>query len=227
MARVNDARRLSALDPEERDTAIAATAGHLKAGDIVVIPTDTVYGVAADAFNHTAVTLLLAAKGRGRDMPPPVLVANIGLLDVLAREIPEWARALANEFWPGALTLVLHAQNTLAWDLGETQGTVALRVPDHEVTKAILERTGPLAVSSANLTGQPAAVTADEAEAMLGDVVAAILDAGPASNDPSEATASTIIDATGSEPRLLRKGAIDVGRLNIALAPFQVGVEDD
>ena len=130
------------------------------------MPTDTVYGLAADAFDKDAVQELLDAKGRGRDMPPPVLVSAATTLDALAVRVPSWARALVEEFWPGALTLVCHAHASLQWDLGDTRGTVAVRMPDHPVALEILERTGPLAVSSANLTGQPAAT---EASAGRGD----------------------------------------------------------
>ena len=127
----------------------------------MVLPTDTVYGLAADAFDKDSVQELLDAKGRGRDMPPPVLVSAATTLDALAVRVPTWARALVEEFWPGALTLVCHAHASLQWDLGDTRGTVAVRMPDHPVALEILERTGPLAVSSANLTGRPAATEAD------------------------------------------------------------------
>lgn len=173
-----------------------------------MVPTDTVYGLAADAFNAGAVQRLLDAKGRTRQSPPPVLVPGIPTLDALATDVPDEVRALVAEFWPGALTIILTAQPSLSWDLGETQGTVALRMPDHQLTRELLSETGPLAVSSANLTGQPAATTASEAERMLGDSVAVYLDGGPSGTVPS-----TIVDATGlSAPdgrlRIVREGAI-------------------
>ena len=143
-----------------------------------MLPTDTVYGIGADAFDPAAVRGLLAAKGRGREMPPPVLVSAATTLDALAVRVPGYARALIEAFWPGPLTLVCHQQTSLQWDLGDTRGTVAVRMPDHEVAREILERTGPLAVSSANLTGMPAATDADQAEEMLGERVAVIVDAG-------------------------------------------------
>lgn len=177
-------------------------------GDLVVMPTDTVYGLAADAFNPAAVQRLLDAKGRTRQSPPPVLVPGIPTLDALAAEVPDEVRALVAEFWPGALTVILAAQPSLSWDLGETRGTVALRMPDHPLTRELLSETGPLAVSSANLTGEPAATTAAAAERMLGDWVAVYLDGGPSGTVPS-----TIVDATGlSAPegrlRIVREGAI-------------------
>ncbi len=158
-----------------------------------MLPTDTVYGIAADAFDPEAVAELLDAKGRGREMPPPVLVSAATTLDALATGIPAYARALIEEFWPGPLTLVLQQQRSLQWDLGDTRGTVAVRMPDHELAREILERTGPLAVSSANITGQPAATDADQAEEMLGELVEVIVDGGPAHGGE----ASTIVDATG------------------------------
>ena len=177
-------------------------------GDLVVVPTDTVYGVAADAFNPDAVQKLLDAKGRTRQSPPPVLIPGIPTLDALAAEVPDEVRALVAEFWPGGLTIILPASSSLAWDLGDTRGTVALRMPDNRLALELLSETGPLAVSSANLTGEPAATTAAEAERMLGDSVAVYLDGGP-SGDVS----STIVDATGllapeGKLRIVREGAI-------------------
>jgi tRNA threonylcarbamoyl adenosine modification protein (Sua5/YciO/YrdC/YwlC family) len=177
-------------------------------GELVVIPTDTVYGVAADAFSPAAVVRLLEAKGRDRTAPPPVLIPGIPTLDALAEVVPEEVRALVAEFWPGGLTVILRARTTLDWDLGETRGTVALRMPGHPIALELLAETGPLAVSSANATGQPPATAAAEAEAMLGDAVAVYLEAGPGGQ-----TASTIVDATALESpagklRILRSGAI-------------------
>jgi len=206
---------------EEREAAISAAVQALRAGEVAVIPTDTVYGIAADAFDAAAVRKLLAAKGRGREMPPPVLVNAPATVDALASNIPDWARALFVEFWPGPLTVVLHQQSSLQWDLGETRGTVAVRVPDHPVALEVLGRTGPLAVSSANKTGQPAALDADAAEEMLGADVVVILDDGAAPGGE----ASTIIDATAAEPRLLRLGALPVERIDAVLAAHGVSVQ--
>jgi len=185
-------------------------------GELVVIPTDTVYGVAANAFNPAAVTRLLDAKGRGRTSPPPVLIPGVETLDALAETVPDEVRALVAEFWPGGLTVILPARDSLAWDLGETRGTVALRVPSNRVVLELLAETGPLAVSSANLTGQPAAMTAAEAEGMLGDSVAVYLDDGTAGTGYEgfdAGTGSTIVDATGlvrstGKLRIVRSGVI-------------------
>ena len=200
---------------EQRQSAMTAAAGALREGKVVVIPTDTVYGVAADAFNHEAVRALLAAKGRGPSMPPPVLVGSTATLDALAIRIPDWARALVATFWPGPLTLVFHEQTSLMWDLGETHGTVAVRMPDHPVALDVISAVGPLAVSSANRTGLPAATTAAAAEEMLGEDLV-VLDAGAS----PVAEASTIIDATSETPRVLRLGALGLAEIDEVLAPF-------
>jgi L-threonylcarbamoyladenylate synthase len=185
-------------------------------GELVVLPTDTVYGVAADAFNPKAVARLLAAKGRGRQSPPPVLIPGIPTLDALAETVPDEVRALVAAFWPGGLTIILPARASLNWDLGDTDGTVALRMPSNRVVLEILSETGPLAVSSANLTGEPAAMTAQEAQRMLGDSVSVYLDDGEAGGDypaAEAATGSTIVDATGlllpeGNLRIVRSGVI-------------------
>ncbi|WP_312855971.1 L-threonylcarbamoyladenylate synthase, partial [Nocardioides stalactiti] len=160
MSEPGQAQVFDATSEEERLAAVDAAALAIQRGRLVVVPTDTVYGLAADAFDAEAVQRLLEAKGRGREMPPPVLVSTATTLDALATRVPAYARALADAFWPGALTLVCHEQSSLRWDLGETRGTVAIRMPDHPLTREILDRTGPLAVSSANLTGEPAAAGA-------------------------------------------------------------------
>ena len=188
-------------------------------GQLVVLPTDTVYGVAADAFDPRAVQLLLDAKGRGRQSPPPVLVAGLTTLRALVAEVPEPVERLVEAFWPGGLTIVLPSQPSLSWDLGDTQGTVAVRMPAHRIALELLEETGPLAVSSANLTGKSAAITAEDAEGMLGDSIDVYLSDGPSSTG----IASTIIDATSlvgdGEPliRVLREGAVDRARLREVL----------
>ncbi len=182
---------------------------------LVVMPTDTVYGLAADAFSPLAVKALLAAKGRGPQSPPPVLIADQTALSALATDIHPIAFELADAFWPGALTMILKAQPSLAWDLGETRGTVALRIPDHKIALALLAETGPLAVSSANLTGQPAATTAAAAQGYLGKSVEVYLDAGVSPKGES----STILDLTGlsgnanGKIRVVRAGALSIEKI--------------
>ncbi|WP_433239858.1 L-threonylcarbamoyladenylate synthase [Actinomadura nitritigenes] len=197
-------RRYDCSEPMERTRGIAEAVSAVRRGELVVLPTDTVYGVGADAFTPAAVQALLDAKGRGRDMPPPVLVGSVRAATALVEDLGTYGQDLIDEFWPGALTLVFRANQNLMWDLGETKGTVAVRMPMHELAVEVLKETGPLAVSSANLSGEPAARTAEEAEKMLGDSVQVYLDGGRSGHaDPS-----TIVDLTGSVPRLLRVGAI-------------------
>jgi L-threonylcarbamoyladenylate synthase len=209
--------------PDELEAAVSAASLAIQRGQLVVMPTDTVYGVAADAFDPAAVKALLAAKGRGREMPPPVLVSAASTLDALAVRVPGYARALVEELWPGPLTLVCHVQSSLQWDLGDTRGTVAVRMPNHPVALELLERTGPLAVSSANRTGMPAATDADRADEMLGDAVEATVDAG----ESPGGEASTIVDVTGSQGRVLRRGALSLERLNQVLEPLGATLADE
>ncbi|MBD3782036.1 MAG: threonylcarbamoyl-AMP synthase [Micrococcales bacterium] len=187
-----------------RADALPKVAEGVRRGSLVVLPTDTVYGIGADAFSPEAVRALLDAKGRGTDMPPPVLVPEARTLEGLATDVPEYARALVAAFWPGPLTIVLRAQPSLAWDLGETGGTVALRMPDDEVALALLREVGPMAVSSANRTGYPASRTVVEAATQLGASVEFYLDGGPSTGG----LASTIVDCTREEPAVLRLGAL-------------------
>lgn len=181
----------------------------------VVFPTDTVYGIGADAFSPQAVTLLLASKGRSRKMPPPVLIPRLNALDGLATDVPAEARKLAEAFWPGGLTMIFHAQPSLDWDLGDTKGTVALRMPADDVAQDLLTLTGPLAVSSANRTGQPAARTAAQAMDQLAESVEVYLEGGlrPEGDADSAALPSTIVDATALPLRVVRQGAIALERL--------------
>ncbi|KQY54502.1 MULTISPECIES: L-threonylcarbamoyladenylate synthase [unclassified Nocardioides] len=209
-------------DDAELEAAVTAATLAVRRGELVVFPTDTVYGLAADAFDADSVTALLAAKGRGREMPPPVLVSAATTLDALTTGVAPWARALVDAFWPGPLTLVCTEQGSLKWDLGDTRGTVAVRMPDEPIALAILERTGPLAVSSANLTGRPAALDADQAEEMLGESVDVIVDGGPSRGG----VPSTIVDVTGEQPRLLRAGGIGVDAINEVLEPLDVALTE-
>ena len=231
-------------DERSRGAAVNAARRELARHQVVVMPTDTVYGIAANAFSAEAVQRLLEAKGRDRTMPPPVLIAHSGVLDGLADSVTEEARALAGAFWPGGLTLICHAQGSLQWDLGETRGTVALRVPDDAVAQQLLQETGPLAVSSANRTGMTAAVTAEQAREMLGDSVRVYLEDGPRTEgmDPAGAdsaavpVASTIVDCTGGVPVVVRDGRISLTRLREVVpsdiardgsaAPAESGSED-
>lgn len=202
-------RRFDMAVATERSVGLEQAADAVRRGELVVLPTDTVYGLGTDAFSPDAVAELLAAKGRGRDMPVPVLVGSPRTLDGIATGLSTTARALVEAFWPGGLTLVARAQPSLRWDLGDTGGTVAVRMPLHPVAIELLTATGPMAVSSANISGKPPASTVDEAIEQLGEAVSVYLDGGP-SGDP---VPSTIVDVSGPAPRLLRAGAIDVATL--------------
>jgi tRNA threonylcarbamoyl adenosine modification protein (Sua5/YciO/YrdC/YwlC family) len=201
--------RYDCAGTQQRDEGLIAAASAVQAGQLVVLPTDTVYGVGADAFNPAAVTALLAAKGRGRNMPPPVLVGSVRAAAALTQSLGAFGQDLIDEFWPGPLTLLFRSSPTLVWDLGDTMGTVAVRMPLHPVALDLLRRTGPMAVSSANRHSLPAATTADEAQTQLGDAISVYLDGGAcADNVPS-----TILDLTGTVPRLLRAGALSIDAL--------------
>jgi len=204
---------------EGRAEGVAAAAEAVRRGEIVVMPTDTVYGLGADAFAPHAVAAVLAAKGRGREMPPPVLVPSPQTVDGLASNVPAYARGLIEAFWPGPLTLVLLAQPSLMWDLGETNGTVALRMPKDVTALKLLDEVGPMAVSSANVTGQLPAQSVLVAAAQLGSAVSVYLDAGPCAS----ALASTILDCTGEAPIVLRAGALSVARIQEVLGEVELG----
>ena len=196
-------------DDGQRRTGIEMAIGAVKSGRLVVMPTDTVYGIGADAFDSSAVTALLAAKGRGRDMPVGVLVGSWHTIDGLVYAVPPAARELIRAFWPGALSLVVRQAPSLQWDLGDANGTVMLRMPLHPVAIELLREVGPMAVSSANVSGRPAAVTAAEARDQLGDLVGVYLEAGTSAQE----AASTIVDLTGDAPRILREGPVTAARV--------------
>ena len=206
--------RYDCTDAAQRAAGISEATEALRKGELAVLPTDTVYGVGADAFSPEAVTTLLAAKGRGRQMPPPVLVGSRRAALALIEDVSASGNDLIDEFWPGGLTLVFRSARSLVWDLGDTKGTVAVRMPMQPVALDLLREAGPLAVSSANQTGSPPAATAHDAEAQLGAAVSVYLDDGPCTAD----VPSTIVDLTGAVPRLLRRGVIPVRRLREVVA---------
>lgn len=205
-------------DPSIRGAALSSAAHCVSSGQLVVLPTDTVYGIGADAFDATAVADLLAAKGRGRDMPVPVLIGSWMTIEGLTSSVAKRTWDLIEAFWPGGLTLVVEEAPSLSWDLGDARGTVAVRMPLHPVAIELLEQTGPMAVSSANRSGQPPALTAAAAQDQLGDEVAVYLDGGPAQTG----IASTIVDVTGEVPRILRTGAVGFEELQ-AVVPGIAG----
>ena len=225
----------------ETREALDAAREALKAHDTIVMPTDTVYGIAADAFSHQGVAKLLADKGRDRTMPPPVLIFDIAALAGVVDDVPDDIYDLGYRFWPGALTIILHAYPSLSWDLGETRGTVAVRVPDDEFALKLLTEYGPLAVSSANKTGHEAAATAQSAMDSLGEDVAVIIDGGsrpkPHESEPNEdgvtvvterePAPSTILDCTSFPYVVVREGAIPVEELREVVPSILTRAEAD
>ena len=192
--------------PEDREqwgTLVEVGSRVIARGGLAVLPTDTLYGVACDPFNASAVDALFKAKGRGRDLPLPVLVHTWRQAVGLVEEVTDQAKSLIAEFWPGPLTIVLRESPGIGWDLGDSRGTVALRMPKHDFALALIERTGPLAVTSANRSGQQHPSIVEVIVSHLPDVDV-YFDAGEASGGP----ASTIVDLSGPRPRYLRSGGI-------------------
>ena len=202
-------RILDSRDPANRSAAITSATAAVKAGRLIVLPTDTVYGIGADAFDSGAVAALLSAKGRGRDMPVGVLVGSWHTIEGLVYSMPATARELIRAFWPGALSLVVQQAPSLQWDLGDARGTVMLRMPLHPVALELLRETGPMAVSSANISGRPPATTAAEANEQFGELVDVYLDSGVS----EQQAASTIVDLSGPLPRVLREGPVSAAAL--------------
>ena len=211
-------RKFSMNNEMERKDGITAAIAAAKRGDLVVLPTDTVYGLGTDAFSQKGPQKLIAAKGRDRNMPIPVLVGHVKALDGLAQRVDGVTKALAEAFWPGALTIVVKAQPTLRWDLGETNQTVALRMPLNPIAIELLNAVGPMAVSSANKTGQPAATNVEEASAQLGEEVTIYLDGGQTPGN----VASTIVDVSSGEIKLLRQGAIPLEEIRLIVPNIEV-----
>lgn len=210
--------RFDCTDPDSRAGGIARALAAVSAAELVVVPTDAVYGVGCDAFSGNAVSMMFATRGSGRRQPPPVLIAHARTLDGIATGISDETRRLAEAFWPGGLTLVCRAQPTLDWDLGDAHGTVSVRVPLHPVALELLEQTGPMALTSACLVGEPAPVTCDEARDRLGESVSVYLDAGRMTR-PAR---STIVDARSDRPRVLRLGAVGADQLRAVVPDLEI-----
>ncbi|RAV34314.1 L-threonylcarbamoyladenylate synthase [Corynebacterium heidelbergense] len=212
--------RVDATDPTDREDALIRAVNAVKGGRLVVLPTDTVYGIGCDAFDNQAVEALLRAKRRGPDMPVPVLIGSWSTVEGLVREYSFNLRRLVEAFWPGGLSVVVHQAPSLPWNLGDTRGTVMLRMPLHPVALELLQRTGPMAVSSANISGQPPAVTVAQAEEQLGGEVGVYMDGGTA----TVGSPSTIVDLSSGRPRILREGATsaeEVGEV-LGMSPAQL-----
>lgn len=198
---------------ESRAEGLAAAAAAVRSSRLVVMPTDTVYGIGADAFDADAVRSLLRAKHRGPDMPVGVLVGSWSTIDGLVLGVSAQAKSLIEAFWPGDLSIVLPHAPSLQWDLGLSRGTVMLRMPLHPVALELLRDVGPMAVSSANISGRTPAATIDQAREQFGASVSVYLDGGPS----GEPVPSTIVDLTGDEPVLLREGSVSADAVSKVL----------
>ena len=201
------------LELDEREAGLSAAVDAVQAGQCIVLPTDTVYGIGADAFNNDAVAKLLATKRRGPDMPVPVLVGSWTTIQGLVREFSDTAKILVEAFWPGGLSIVVPEAPSLPWNLGDTRGTVLLRMPNQPLALELLQRTGPMAVSSANISGNPPALNAANAKQQFGDAVGIYLDGG----DAQVGEPSTIVDISGPQPVILREAAISAERIGEVL----------
>ncbi|MCS4531913.1 L-threonylcarbamoyladenylate synthase [Corynebacterium sp. ES2794-CONJ1] len=194
---------------DNRALGIKAALSAVESGQLVVLPTDTLYGLGCNAFDIRAVERLLTTKDRGPNMPVPVLVGSWETARGLVHSYDDRLRTLIEAFWPGALSIVIPQAPSLRWNLGDTRGTVMLRMPLHPVAIELLRATGPMAVSSANISGQPPATTVAQAKEQLGDKVAVYLDGG----ECAAKVASSILDLSGTHPKLLREGALSADRI--------------
>ncbi|ALC05601.1 hypothetical protein CDES_05855 [Corynebacterium deserti GIMN1.010] len=200
-------------EPDSRAAGLKAAVDAVKAGQLVVLPTDTLYGLGCDAFNNQAVANLLATKHRGPDMPVPVLVGSWDTIQGLVQSYSAQAKALVEAFWPGGLSIIVPQAPSLPWNLGDTRGTVMLRMPLHPVAIELLRQTGPMAVSSANISGHTPPSTVLEARQQLNQNVSVYLDGG----ECPIGLPSTIVDISGATPKILREGAISAERVGEVL----------
>lgn len=214
--RLNSATMSTVYDcgtARERTEGITAAATAVRSGRLVVLPTDTVYGIGADAFDTLAVRSLLEAKRREPTMPVGVLIGSWSTLDGLAQAVPFRVRSLIEAFWPGDLSVVIRHAPSLMWDLGDSRGTVMLRMPLHPVALELLREVGPMAVSSANVSGRSPASTIRDARDQFDESVAVYLDGGTR----EDSRPSTIVDLTGDVPLLLREGAVSADAISEVL----------
>ena len=186
---------------------VEATVRILKGGGVVAIPTDTLYGLAADALNEKAVERIFSIKGRSKGMALPLLLADADDIVKWAVDIPDTAWLVAQRFWPGALTLVLKKGESISDAVSGGLDTIALRVPNHHVPRAIARGLGaPITGTSANRSGSPGLMTAEAVRREFGSDVDLVIDAG----DASKGLASTVLDLSGNQPRILREGAVSL-----------------
>lgn len=204
--------RFDCTDDAERARGITAAVASIKRGDLVVLPTESVYAVATDGFSARGARAVREAKGQSAATPLPIMIANITTVPGIAFNPSIAAMDLMHGFWPGALTVLVTPQPSLAWD-HPAGAPLAVRIPLHPVTLEILRATGPMIVTGANAVGGAAALTVDDALEVLGETATIALDAGPLGADPMLSLPSTVVDATGEVPVLLREGAITLEQL--------------
>lgn len=204
--------RFDCTDNAERARGITAAVAGIKRGELVILPTESVYAVATDGFSARGARAVRAAKGQSSVTPLPIMIASVTTIPGIAFNPSTAAMDLMHGFWPGALTILVTPQPSLAWD-HPAGAPLAVRIPLHPLTLEILRATGPMIVTGANSAGRAAALTADEALASLGESASICLDAGPLGVDPSLALPSTVVDATGEVPVLLREGAVTLEQL--------------
>ncbi|MGQ9456638.1 MAG: L-threonylcarbamoyladenylate synthase [Armatimonadota bacterium] len=202
-------------EPEAIETAAEA----IRSGELVIFPTETVYGLACDAINESAIERVFDAKGRDKKHPLPVQIASVTDLSRVASRIPEIAFKLAERFWPGPLTLVLPKSEHISFKITGSTETIGIRIPDHPVALAILNRVRiPIIATSANITGQNPPITAQEAIASIGEKVAVVLDAG----ECKIRVPSTVLDVSVTPPHILRVGAISVDEIRDIIPDCQI-----
>jgi L-threonylcarbamoyladenylate synthase len=211
--------RYDCADASGRGRGLARARTVLGEGELVVVPTESAYGLACDAFSGPGLELLRAAKGN-MWLRPPVLIGSTRTLDGLATGVTPAARALAEAFWPGPLTLICHAQPTLDWAISGSDGGVSLRMPLHPVALQLLTSTGPLALTAANEPGRPVPLTYDDAYDQLREQVSVYLDAGPVGT----AGPSTVVDVREEVPMALRAGDLTVDQLREVVPDIADGI---
>ncbi|MEI6361719.1 MAG: L-threonylcarbamoyladenylate synthase [Actinomycetes bacterium] len=210
--------RIECADGRDRERAITAAKAAVKRGDLVIIPTETVYAIATDAFSDRGIRAMRVAKSYDETVPLPVMVGSRSTVPGIATGLTDAARALMDAFWPGPLTVLLMPQPTLAWAL-PTDGPISIRMPLHPVALALLEASGPLVVTTANTPGLPAPTLVDDAVSQIGRLASLALDVGDLADD--ESLPSTIVDFTGDMPRVVRVGALPVSELE-RICPVEV-----
>jgi tRNA threonylcarbamoyl adenosine modification protein (Sua5/YciO/YrdC/YwlC family) len=197
----------SDVSPRDVEAAVATAVDAVREGKLVVIPTDTSYAVICDAFNSGAINLLRIAKKQTSDVALPIAAGSIETIRGVAN-LSTLANDLAQAFWPGPLTLLTQAQDSLAWNLGGNGAALAVRVPHNDVAITVLNQIGPTVLTGAQAAGDSQIQNVEQAQLALGDSVAIYLDAGELSG-----TVSTVVDATTGNLRMIRSGSLSLAQL--------------